>query len=126
MRQQLPNRRHSNTVRVEHKGQSFFLTFGMDEHFRVVEVFGNSSKLSSDMDFLVADACIVISIALQHGIFVHELKKSVKKQPNEVEGRPDRMASLIGVILEALEAEQTFVNGILTIADEAPSGLDVK
>ena len=125
MRQRLPNRRHSATTRIEHKGQSFFLTFGLDESFRVVEVFGNSSKLSSDMDFLVADACIMISVALQNGVFIHDLKKSVKKQPNEVEGLPDRPASLIGVILDALEHEQDYINAILEMAMDS-AGLDAK
>lgn len=106
MRTQLPNRRPNATLSVPFQGHSFFITMGFDEEGRIREVFGNASRLDSDMDFIMSDVCILISVALQHGIGLAELAKSLKMKPDSADGQTESPASLIGEVVWALEREQ--------------------
>ncbi len=115
MREQLPNRRPTSTQKIEHKGQSFFVSVSYDDEGNVREVFGNSSKLTSDMDFLISDACIVLSLALQYSIHPRELKHSLKTIPAFVArdgemAEEEMPASLIGVLVDILIEEQSLVH----------------
>jgi hypothetical protein len=118
VRNQLPNRRTSMNIKFDFKGQTFFITCGIDNELNVMEVFGNSSKLSSDMDFLVADACIIISLGLQNGITLDEMSKSLKKLDNVHSGK-EEPASLIGLIVRNLIDEQVMLDAIAEETYEA-------
>jgi hypothetical protein len=54
------------------------------------------------MRAVLADACVVISIALQHGISASDLAKSLGRVPN-LAAEGDAPASPIGTILEAIK-----------------------
>lgn len=52
----------------------------------------------------ISDACVMISIALQHGISRRELGRSLGRVPRWVDGNEtDGPASIIGAIVEAIE-----------------------
>lgn len=93
----------NRTHRIEHAGRTFFVTVGVDDRGRPLEVFGSSSKITSDLDFHVRDACIVVSIALQHGATPAEIDHSLNKVP--VPGIPagEQPASLLGRIVAVLD-----------------------
>jgi hypothetical protein len=103
-RARLPNRRPNQTIDLHHKGMTFNVTVGFDAMTGApMEVFGNASKAGSDFAALLADACVILSLALQHGIQPSALSKTMQWTP--VMGQADKVsepASVIGAILVAL------------------------
>ncbi len=80
-RQRLPNRRPSHTETLQVDGQVFTATVGFDECGRPREVFMAAGKEGSLLNALLADAAVVISIALQNGVPAAALAKSVGRLP---------------------------------------------
>jgi hypothetical protein len=107
-RKRLPTRRPNETVKVEINSMTYFLTLGYDpDTGRICEVFGSARKASSDLDYLVADACVVISIALQSGVEASDMLRSMHFEP--VIGDPAmtrKPASLIGLICSQIIAAE--------------------
>ncbi len=108
-RSRLPNRRPAYTETLEVDGQAFEATVGFDpESGQPRELFLTAGKDGSMLNALLADAAVVISIALQHGIPAAALTKSVGRlpagpvTPADLEGpRPGRVpASPIGAALD--------------------------
>ena len=99
MRTQLPNRRPSLTVETHWQGHEFTVTIGFDLEGVPREIFADMSKIGSAMQAVLSDACVIISIALQHGIEPAELAKSVGYVPTFGESGP---ASPVGVLIETL------------------------
>jgi hypothetical protein len=102
----LPHRRPNVTRTAEWSGHAFTVTIGLDpETLRSVEVFADTLK-GGDMQATLADACVIISLALQHGITAGELAKSLARVPvlwgEEGQTAP---ASPLGAIVEAIQAE---------------------
>ncbi len=116
-RKRLPNRRPSHTETLEVAGQTFTATVGFDPKTdRPCEVFLTAGKEGSLINAMLADAAVVISVALQHGTSARALAKSVGRLPEgrmtpaDLDGeRPARLpASPIGAALDLLKA---FENG---------------
>ncbi len=116
-RTRLPNRRPSHSETLEVAGQTFTGTVGFDpEDGRPRELFLNAGKEGSLINAMLADAAVVISVALQHGIPAQSLAKSIGRLPEGQvtpadldEGKPARFpASPIGAALDLLK---TFENG---------------
>ena len=83
LRQRLPTRRQSITETLEIAGQTFTACIGLDpKSGQPRELFLNGGKDGSQFDSMLADAATVISIALQYGVPVHALAKSVGRSPN--------------------------------------------
>ena len=103
-RRRLPDRRR-NTIRdIAFGGQAFTVCVGYDDAGRPLEVFADGQKTGSTMAAFIDDACIAISIALQHGIAPAALVRSlstVQVWANGVKG--EGQASPVGAILAALE-----------------------
>ncbi len=82
IRQRLPNRRPSHTETLEVDGQVFTATVGFDpETGQPRELFLTAGKEGSLLNALLADAAVVISVALQSGIPAAALAKSVARLP---------------------------------------------
>lgn len=98
-RQSLPNRRPAATVEA-----SFgTVTIGYDLAGRPKEVFANGPREGSQMQHILADACVVISIALQHGVAPAALAKSLGTVPAWDNGKPTTApASPIGELMTIL------------------------
>lgn len=111
-RQPLPNARPSVTVTVHWNGHAFPVTIGFTwPDMRPAEVFADVAK-GGDLQWSTADACVLISVALQHGIAPADLAKSLGRVPvwewdEEAEAMVEvlRPASPLGAILEAIQAE---------------------
>lgn len=106
MRTPLPQRRSNITRAVEWNNHAFTVTIGLDPAtWQPAEVFADTSK-GGDMAAALADACVVISLALQHGITPADLGKSLGRVPVlwGEEGQ-DAPASPIGAIVEAIQGE---------------------
>lgn len=99
-----PNRRPNITVAAEWGGIGFTITAGYDPRTAdLCEVFADTPK-GGQMQSTLADACVLISIALQHGITTHQLAKSLARVPDVFAGGDATLpASPIGAILGALE-----------------------
>ncbi len=108
-RTRLPNRRPSHVEALDMAGQEFTACIGFDpESGQPRELFLTAGKEGSMLNAMLANAAVVVSIALQHGIPAAALTKSVGRLPAgpvttaDLEGpRPGRVpASPIGAALD--------------------------
>ena len=67
-RARLPDRRPSETVTLAYAGTAYAVTIGYFLDGRPGEVFTHGAKVGSMMDGLLDDACIAVSLLLQHGV----------------------------------------------------------
>jgi hypothetical protein len=93
-RQRLPNRRPAETVELEHNGSRFTVTIGFYPDGRPGEVFTHGIRSGSNLDALLADACVVISYLIQHGVAPCEIASSMGRLGNA------EPASIIGAVID--------------------------
>ena len=116
-RQRLPDRRPSHLETLEVGGQSITACIGFDPATdQPCEVFLNGGKEGSQFDAMLADAATIISVALQYGVPVAALAKSVGRAPNAstMPGSLDQLAAgsqPAGAIGAALDLLCSFGNG---------------
>ena len=69
IRHRLPNRRPNETRTLTFGGMSFAVTIGFyPADGRPGEVFASGAKSGCDLDFLLDDTCVALSLLLQHGV----------------------------------------------------------
>lgn len=108
-RLRLPDRRPSITRAVVWQTPTgvfeFTLSIGIDPRTgRIGDVFySDGQKSGSQMQAAVQDACVQISLALQHGVPLAALSHSMSACP--LPGGGDAPGSVLGAILGALVAE---------------------
>ena len=108
----LPDRRLCSTIKVrwqfETGEQSFYLTFGRDpQTLRVLEVFyADGQRTGSQVQHLVQDACVILSLLLQYGADPFSINKSLGQIELLGEASP---ASILGAIVKAIEEEISYV-----------------
>lgn len=116
-RRRLPNRRDNRIETLEVAGQRFQVCVGFDpETGAPREIFLNGGKEGSQVDALLSDAATCISVALQFGVPICALAKSVGRAPDlsTMPGSLDQLnagrqpASPIGAAIDLL---QSFING---------------
>jgi hypothetical protein len=114
-RQRLPDRRDSLNVTFEVNGQDYIATVGVDGEGAIREVFLGGAKEGSHMAAVLADAAVVISIALQYGVSADEMAKTVARirtrqpTPQELDTGapvPSVPATVIGAALDLVETLQ--------------------
>ena len=93
-RVRLPDRRFAETVELEHGGQRFTVTIGFYPDGRPGEVFTHGLRSGSNLDALLADACVVFSCLIQHGAEPSELAASMGRLGNA------EPASVIGAVVD--------------------------
>ncbi len=114
----LPSRRPSETRTIDGGNHTFTATVGFDPaDGRPREVFLAGAKDGTDMAAILDDASVVISVALQHGVPVAALAKSVARLPfapltpsdlaDPAGPRHTRPASIIGAALDLLQGFET-------------------
>ena len=92
-RQRLPQRRPNQTVELIHGSMNFSVTIGYDPATaQPREVFVHGAKVGSNMDAILDDVCVLLSLVLQHGIRASSLAKSMgyhgaNKKPSSIIGR---------------------------------------
>jgi hypothetical protein len=100
-RQRLPDRRPGMTTLLVHNDRSYSVTIGFDvASDRVGEVFTHGAKVGSSMDAILDDACITLSLLLQHGIEPSSLASSMGRL-----GDGKTPASIIGALADLLARE---------------------
>ncbi|PWR24968.1 ribonucleotide reductase [Zavarzinia aquatilis] len=102
-RQRLPNRRLCLTDVVSWHGADWLLSIGFDHGGRVREVFLSGPKCGSEIEATLADACILVSLLLQHD---HEPAALLDRLSRDPVSPEDPAASPIGLVLERLAAMQ--------------------
>jgi hypothetical protein len=108
-RTRLPDRRAAQTVELEHGGQRFTVTVGFYPDGRPGEVFVHGIRTGSSLDALLADACVVVSCLIQHGVEPRELAYSMGRLGNS------EPASIIGAVIDLAAA----ASPTSTVAEEA-------
>jgi hypothetical protein len=93
-RKRLPNRRSAISTSFERDGTNFAMTAGYYSDGRLGELFLNSDRANSLLDFLMSDAAILASLALQYGAPLDEIRHALKRDSR---GEP---ASPIGAALD--------------------------
>ena len=117
-RARLPDRRPSHLETIEMDGQVITACVGFDpETEQPREVFLNGGKEGSQVDAMLADAATIISIALQFGVPIDSLRKSVGRAPDHstMPGSTDQLnagsspACAIGAALDLLCRRWSFL-----------------
>jgi len=62
---------------LEHNGSRFTVTMGFYPDGRPGEVFTHGIRSGSNLDALLADACVVVSCLIQHGVEPYEIADSM-------------------------------------------------
>jgi hypothetical protein len=91
-RRRLPHRRGAVALDIEHAGHRYRLHVGCFPNGTLGEVFLDAAKQNSTLDAFAADAAILVSLLLQHGVLPAEIGHALRRSPN---GAP---ASLIGAV----------------------------
>jgi hypothetical protein len=97
-RRKLPQRRGAIAFEIEHAGHRFRMQAGHFPDGALGEVFLDATKQNSALDAFAADAAILVSLLLQHGVTPAEIGHALRRSPN---GAP---ASLIGAVVDELHA----------------------
>ncbi len=97
-RTRLPNRRENETADLVFGDARYHATVGFTLDGEAREVFCRGAKVGSGMDRLIDDACVTLSLLLQHGVRPRELARSM--------GRLDdgSAASIIGALADLAAA----------------------
>jgi hypothetical protein len=78
-RDRLPNKRACETTGFQRDGACFEMTVGYYPDGRVGEIFLNADRANSLLDFLMSDAAILASLALQYGAPLAEIRHALKR-----------------------------------------------
>ena len=101
----LPPRRPYETRKLTWAGHSVFVTIGYDEtctHAREI-FYDGGYKSGSDMEALVSDLCIALSVMLQHeGVTAAGLARSMSTA-FELHTGKEKPASILGLLLFELQ-----------------------
>ena len=99
IRESLPDRRPSRTVDLDSGGRRYAATVGFYSDGRPGEVFTKGAKVGSGMDAILDDACVALSLLLQHGVQPAAIAKSMSWVSC------GEAASAIGALADLLAAE---------------------
>ena len=118
-RERLPDRRPNETFDLQFDGVPYAVTIGYFSDGRPGEVFSHGAKVGSNLDALLNDACVALSILLQSGVEPGQLSHSM----GSLGGSRGR-ASVIGVLADLLAATPIAVarNGSFKSAAMRPAG----
>lgn len=95
----LPGRRPAETAEIVFDGRRFTVTVGFYPDGRPGEVFADGARIGSDLDALLDDACVALSLLLQHGVDPVRLAGSMGRLGDR------RPSSLIGAVVDRLAGE---------------------
>ena len=101
-RRQLPRRRPNTGARVSAGAVAAHATVGFDPEGRPAEIFlrpTGGAKSGSEVDFLLDDLAVVVSVALQHGVPAAALARSVSR---DRDGTPTTIAGAAVAFLAEL------------------------
>lgn len=80
MKRGLPNRRRTLSTEIEHRGVGIVMGVGFDAAGTVREVFADGPKTGQDMEGLLDDGCILLSLLLQSGHGIADLAERLGRE----------------------------------------------
>ena len=113
-RRRLPNRRFCETRKLTWRERTIYVNVGYDEDgLEPREVFyADGYRSGADMEALVSDLCIAISVMLQHdGVTAATLRKAMGVAFDLVTGDP-MPASILGLLLEELSRPPVWASAL--------------
>ena len=111
MREKLPDRRLAVTRQM---ADEYHVSFGLDPRNGALgEVFIKGSKIGSDMEMLLDDASVVLSLALQYGVPVDQLVHSLDT------GREEGAKSIIARAIAEMENVKKEIAGSRSLGQSA-------
>jgi hypothetical protein len=93
-RVRLPDRRAAETVQLDYEGAHYMVTVGYYPDGKPGEVFTHGARSGSNLDAVLADACVAISCLMQHGVEPRDLAASMGRLGNA------EPASIIGAVVD--------------------------
>jgi hypothetical protein len=88
-------------MQFDYEGTNYSVTLGFDVvNDRIGEVFTHGAKIGSAMDRILDDACVTLSLLLQHGVEPAAFAASMGRL-----GNGDAPASIIGALADLLARE---------------------
>ncbi len=97
-RKRLPTRRPNETTDMVYDGTLYAVTVGFQpDTGEPREIFTHGARVGSSMDAILDDACILLSILLQHRVEPAALARSMGRL-----GRGGQAASVIGALTNQL------------------------
>ena len=100
-RERLPTRRPNQTIDMVYDDTCYAVTVGFDPGTgEVREIFTGGVKAGSSMDGILNDACVLLSILLQHRVAPAALTHSMGRL-----GKGGQAASIIGALADLLVQE---------------------
>lgn len=103
-RKKLPARRKSEVIELSHvlsngNSQQYFASVGRYADGSIGEIFLDMGRQSNEVANLARDAALILSIALQYGVPIEEMRASAGRSES---GNPH---SVIGTALDLLASE---------------------
>lgn len=95
-RKRLPDRRRNETAELIFHGTSYAVTMGYyPDSGLPAEVFTHGAKVGSGIDAILDDACVALSMLLQHGVDPGEFAASMGRHHQ-------KPSSIIGALADLL------------------------
>jgi ribonucleoside-diphosphate reductase alpha chain len=101
----LPDRRSSVSFTLEFQSERYDVTTGFYVDNRLGEIFINrikdkvASRLGQQLDAVCRDTAILLSLALQHGVKLDDLKHSITRDDDS------SPMSIVGAIIDSIEVK---------------------
>lgn len=100
MRERLSNRRGCHTFQVRFGNQDFVIGVGAFGDGRPAEAFVTGPKAGTDVQSLSRDGAILLSIALQYGAPLDDIRHAMSRDERE------NPTSFLGALVDAVAAER--------------------
>jgi hypothetical protein len=100
-RRRLPNRRFSETFSFDWLGMNFVATISRFDDGAVAEIFLSNGRVNSHADTAARDSAVVASLALQHGVDLETLRRSLLRDSQGIAGGP------LGTALDLIAARRS-------------------
>jgi len=96
-RERLPDRRGCDTRLMRVGKQEYVVTVGHYDNGAVGEIFVCGAKAGSDLDAVMRDAAILLSLGLQHGVPIDTMRGAITREGDGT------ASSIIGAVLDHLK-----------------------
>lgn len=97
-RRYLPNRRPNETFAFDWLGMNFVATISRFDDGAVGEIFLSNGRVNSHADTAARDSAVICSLALQHGVDLETLRRSLLRDSQGKASGP------LGVALDLIAA----------------------
>ena len=120
-RARLPSRRLQSTEAVAWRGREWLLSVGFDRSGAAREVFVKGLKAGGDLDAVLDDACVLLSLLLQAGYGAQEVDRHLGREGTDSSAPA---ASPLGLLARtAAAAERAVGAGVRAFHDRSSPSL---